>query len=171
MKNVTATCNLWLEIIRGDSKRSSHVCLSSRPRRSFDKRIADLDFSLVRWPVLKIIEFMGYYPYLSMVGKIMQYSRRLFDSEDSPTLEKIIVNVSYSLERVFAQFPIYATIEEFTFNPKENIKSNGKYFFFDDSEKECSKINNGIIAPDLTSISQNVDLKKSLWAQLQSIYR
>ena len=62
VKNVTATCKLWLEIIRGDSRRSSHVCLLSRHMslQGFDEIIADLDFPLVKWPVLKSIEFRGY---------------------------------------------------------------------------------------------------------------
>ena len=55
----------------------------------------------MKWPVLKTIEFRGYYPYLSMVEKILQYSKRLVDSEDCPTLEKIIVSASFSLNKVF----------------------------------------------------------------------
>ena len=125
VKNVTATCKLWLETIRGDSKWSSHVCLLSRHMslQGFDEIITDLDFPLVKWPVLKTIEFRGYYPYLSMVKKILQYSKRLVDSGDCPTLEKIIVSVSYSLDKVFSQFPCFGTIEEFTFSPRAELKS------------------------------------------------
>ena len=125
VKNVTATCKLWLEIIRGDSRRSSHVCLSSRhvSLQSFEEIIADLDFPLVRWPVLKTIKFRGYYPYLLMVEIILQYSKRLVDSGECNTLEKIIVSVSYSLDAVFSQFPCFGTIEEFTFSPRAELKS------------------------------------------------
>ena len=125
VKNVTATCKRWLEIIRGDSRRSSHVCLLSRHMslQGFDEIIADLNFPLVKWPVLKTIEFRGYYPYLSMVEKILQYSKRLVDSGDCPTFEKIIVSVSYSLDKVFSQFPCFGTIEEFTFSPRTELKS------------------------------------------------
>ena len=80
VKNVIATCKLWLETIRGDSKRSSHVCLSTQKsftrrisQKGLDKRSGDLEFPLVRWPVLKTIEFMGYYSYLSTVEKILQH--------------------------------------------------------------------------------------------------
>ena len=125
VKNVTATCKLWLETIRGDSKRSSHVCLSTWriSQKGLDKRIGDLDFPLVRWPVLKTIEFRGYYSYLPTPEKMLQHSRRLVDSENCPTLEKIIVSGSYSLNRVFSQFPPFGNIEEFTFSPRAEMKS------------------------------------------------
>ena len=38
VKNVTATCKLWLETIRGDPKRSSHVYLSTQ--KSFTRRMS-----------------------------------------------------------------------------------------------------------------------------------
>ena len=132
VKNVTATCKRWLEIIRGDSRRSSHVCLLSRHMslQGFDEIIADLNFPLVKWPVLKTIEFREYlvspkssidigsnYQYLLMVEKLLQYSKRLVDSRDCPALEKIIVGVSYSLDNIFSQFPSFGTIKEFTFSP------------------------------------------------------
>ena len=123
VKNVTATCKLWFEIIRGDSKRSSHVCLSCMSLHELDTRIADLDFTLSRWPVLKTIEFRGYYySYIyymgiSVLNKILKYTRRLVNSEDCPSLEKIIVTDSYNLGRVFPQLPNFGTIEEFTFSP------------------------------------------------------
>ena len=130
VKNVTATCKLWLETIRGDPKRSSHVYLSTQKsftrrisQKGLDKRIGDLEFPLVRWPVLKTIEFRGYYSYLSTPEKILQHSRRLVESENCPTLEKIIVSGSYNLNRVFSQFPSFGTIEEFTFSPRADIKS------------------------------------------------
>ena len=75
VKIVTATCKLWLETIQGDSKWSSHVCLSTShiPQKGLDKRIGDSNFPLVGWPVLKTIEFRGYYSYLSTVEKILQH--------------------------------------------------------------------------------------------------
>ena len=130
VKNVIATCKLWLETIRGDSKRSRHVCLSTQKsfnrrisQKGLDRRNGDLEFPLVRWPVLKIIEFRGYYSYLSTPEKILQHSRRLVESENCPTLDKIIVSGSYRLNRVFSQFPPFGTIEEFTFSPRAEIKS------------------------------------------------
>jgi hypothetical protein len=47
----------------------------------------------------------------------------LVDSGDCPTLEKIIVSVSFSLDKVFSQFPCFGTIEEFTFSPRAELKS------------------------------------------------
>jgi len=138
VKNVIATCKLWLEIIRGDSRRSSHVCLLSRhiSLQGFDEIIANLDFPFVKWPVLKTIEFREYlvspkssidigsnYQYLLMVEKLLQYSKRLVDSRDCPVLEKIIVSVSYSLDNIFSQFPCFGIIKEFTFSPRAEVKS------------------------------------------------
>ena len=122
VKNVTATCKHWFEIIRGDSKRSSHVCLSCMSLHELDTRITNLDFTLSRWPVLKTIEFRGYYySYLSVgisvLNKILKFSRRIANSEDCPSLEKIIVTDSYCLGRVFPQLPNFGTIEELTFSP------------------------------------------------------
>ena len=55
VKNVTATCKRWLEIIRGDSRRSSHVCLLSRHMslQGFDEIIGDLNFSFGEMDVTK----------------------------------------------------------------------------------------------------------------------
>ena len=127
VKNVTATCKLWFEIIRGDSKRSSHVCLSCMSLHELDTRIADLNFTLPRWPVLKTVEFRGYYySYLSVgisvLNKILKFSRRIANSEECPSLEKIIVTDSYCLGRVFPQLPNFGTIEEFTFSPNAEVK-------------------------------------------------
>ena len=123
VKSATATCKLWFELIRNDSNLSSHVCFKGIKLQEFDKRIQDLEISVARWPALKTIKFCGHYPYFSVVEKLVQHTPKLVNSEDCPPLEKIIVSVSYCLERFFPHLPGFATIEEFTFNPKEKIRS------------------------------------------------
>ena len=123
VQSATATCKLWFELIRNDSNFSSHVCFKAIKLQEFDKRVQDLEVSVARWPVLKTIKFCGHYPYFSVVEKLVQHAPKLVNSEDCPPLEKIIVSTSYCLERFFPHLPNFGTIEEFTFNPKENIRS------------------------------------------------
>ena len=129
VKSATATCSFWFELIRNDSNLSSYVCLKVIKLQEFDKKIQDLEVLVARRPVLKTIEFCGHYPYFSVVEKIVQNTTKLVKSKDCPHLEKIIVNVSYCLEDVFSFFSQftdigigYRTIEEFTFNPNDDIK-------------------------------------------------
>ena len=114
VQNVTATCKLWFELIRSDLNFSSCICL---------KAFQNLEISVARWPVLKTIKFCGNYPYFSIMEKLVQHTNKLAKSNDCPPLEKIVVSVSYGLERFFPQFPGSGTIGEFTFNPKDGITS------------------------------------------------
>jgi hypothetical protein len=123
VQSATATCKLWFALIRNDSNLSSHVCFKAIKLKEFDKRIQDLEISMARWPVLKTIKFCGHYPYFSVVKKLVQHTPKLVNSEDCPPLEKIIVSVSYCLERFFPHLPDFGTIEEFTFNPNNDIRS------------------------------------------------
>ena len=128
VKSATATCKLWFELIRNDSNLSSCICLKVIKPQQFDQRIQDLETSVAKWPVLKSIKFCGPYSYpfvqFSVVEKIVKHLIRLFDSEKCP---KIIVSVSYCLESFCPQLPAIekyrGTIEEFTFNLKDDIKS------------------------------------------------
>jgi len=126
VKSATATCKLWFELIRNDSNLSSYICLKVIKPQQFDQRIQDLETSVAKWPVLKSIKFCGpyhYFVHFSVVEKIVKHLVRLVDSKKCPNLEKIIVSVSYCLESFFSHLPAIGTIEEFTFNPKDDIKS------------------------------------------------
>ena len=123
VQSATATCKLWFELIRNDSNLSSHVCFKAIKLQEFDKRIQDLEISMARWPVLKTIKFCGNYPYFSVVKKLAQHTPKLVNSKDCPPLEKIIVSVSYCLERFFPHLPDFGTVEEFAFNPNNDIRS------------------------------------------------
>ena len=114
VKNVTATCKLWFELIRNDLNFSSCIRV---------KAFQDLELSVARWPALKTIEFCGNYPYFSVMEKLVQRTTKLAKSNDCPPLEKVVVNVSYGLGIFFPQFLGVITIQEFTFDPKDDIKS------------------------------------------------
>ena len=114
VKNVTATCKLWFELIRNDLNFSSCIRL---------KAFQDLELSVARWPTLKTIKFCGNYPYFSVMEKLVQRTTKLAKSNDCPPLEEVVVNVSYGLGIFFPQFLGVGTIQEFTFDPKDDIKS------------------------------------------------
>ena len=95
VQSATATCKFWFELIRNDSTLSSHVCFKVIKMQEFDKRIQDLEVSVARWPALKTIKFCGYYPYFSVVEKLVQHTTKIVNAQDCPPLEKIIVSVSY----------------------------------------------------------------------------
>ena len=114
VKNVTATCKLWFELIRNDLNFSSCIRL---------KAFQDLELSVARWPTLKTIKFCGNYPYFSVMEKLVQRTTELAKSNDCPPLEKVVVNVLYGLGIFFPEFPGVGTIQEFTFHPKDDIKS------------------------------------------------
>ena len=104
VKNSTGTCKLWFELIRGNSNLSSHICVKTIELQEFDQRLCDLELTSARWPVLKAVEFCGDYPSF-IADKIVQYSLKLVNSKDCPTLEKVIISVSYCLTRFSPQFP------------------------------------------------------------------
>ena len=114
VKNVTATCKLWFELIRNDLNFSSCIRV---------KAFQDLELSVARWPSLKTIKFCGNYPYFSVMEKLVKRTTKLAKSNDCPPLEKVVVNVSYGLGIFFPQFLGVGTIQEFTFDPKDDIKS------------------------------------------------
>ena len=75
VKNVTATCKLWFELIRNDLNFSSSIRL---------KAFQDLELSVARWPVLKTIKFCGHYLYFSVMEKLVQRTTKLAKSNDCP---------------------------------------------------------------------------------------
>ena len=115
LQNSTATCNLWFELIRGNSNLSSHVKLYE-----FDERIQDLKLTGARWPVLKTVQLCGY-----VAEEIPIRSMKLENTKECPTLEKIIISAPYCLTTKFPQFPrlLSGTITELTFNLKNDLRS------------------------------------------------
>ena len=94
----TSTCKLWFELIRGNSDLSSHIYLEPIELHELDERLWDLQLIWARWPVLKTIHFLGYYP-IYATEKIAKYSLRLVDSTNCPTLKRVTISASYCLTR------------------------------------------------------------------------
>ena len=115
VRNSTATCNFWFELIRGNSNLSSHVKLYD-----FDERIQDFKLTGARWPVLKTVQLCGY-----VAEEISLRSMKLVNTKECPTLEKIIISAPYCLTTKFPQFPhsVSGTITELTFNLKDELRS------------------------------------------------
>ena len=107
LQNSTATCNLWFELIRGNSNLSSHVCFKIAKFQEFHEIIQDKKLTGARWPVLKTVQFYGY-----------SYNV----AEEIPIR---IISASYCLTKTFPQFPLFlsGTINELTFNLKEDFRS------------------------------------------------
>ena len=115
VRNSTATCNFWFELIRGNSNLSSHVKLYD-----LYERIQDFRLTGARWPVLKTVQLCGY-----VAEKIPIRSMKLVNTKECPTLEKIIISCPYCLTSKFPQFPrlLSGTITELTFNLKDELRS------------------------------------------------
>lgn len=112
--------------------------------------------------------------------KIVSNNKSVTIDEKEKKLDKIVIYTSNSISHENKDF-LSKILQAVKINidsdciikencKKEEVDNNGKYFFFDDSVTNCAEKGKGIIAPSLQTISNNVDLKKSLWSSLQSIY-
>ena len=70
VQNSTATCKPWFELIRGNSNLSSHIYFKIVKLQEFDERVQNLKLTGARWPVLKTVQFHGYFPYSYCAGKM-----------------------------------------------------------------------------------------------------
>ena len=86
--------------------------------------------------------------------KIHIYTTSSLSNENIEFLSKILTAVKINIETDCVIHNNFL---------KEKTPKKGKFFIFDDTENKCSKNEMGIIAPSLNFISQNVELKKSLW--------
>ena len=125
MQNSTATCKPWFELIRGNSNLSSHIHFKIVKLQEFDERIQDLKLTGERWPVLKTVQFCGYFPYSSYVAGKMNSLLKLVNSKECPTLETIIISAPGCFSSAFPQFSrlLCGTINELSLNLKDDLKS------------------------------------------------
>ena len=56
LKNVSATCKLWFEIIRGNEKFSGHVKMKFTDLKDLSKTVTDSDWLRERWPSMRVLE-------------------------------------------------------------------------------------------------------------------
>ena len=90
MKNATATCQFWFEIIRSDKKLSKYIRFGKyglKTLNDLQTKIDQSEWIWERWPCLKIIEF-GRSHKLS-ANETMD-SIKMFNFEQCPNMEKIV---------------------------------------------------------------------------------
>ena len=57
LRNSTATCTHWFELIRNNSKFSGQICLPNDHLLELKRKINDSQWIWTRWPVLQTLEF------------------------------------------------------------------------------------------------------------------
>ena len=57
LRNATATCNHWFELIRNNSKFSGQICLPNDGLLELKRKINYSQWIWTRWPVLQTLEF------------------------------------------------------------------------------------------------------------------
>ena len=57
LRNSTATCTHWFELIRNNSKFSGQICLPNDGLKELKRKIDDSQWIWTRWPVLQTLEF------------------------------------------------------------------------------------------------------------------
>ena len=56
LKNVTATCKLWFEMIRGNEKFSGYVKMNFTDLKDLSKTVTASEWLRERWPSMRILE-------------------------------------------------------------------------------------------------------------------
>jgi hypothetical protein len=146
LRNSTATCTHWFELIRNNSKFSGHICLPNDHLLELKRKINDSQWIWTRWPVLQTLEFgkcflnekfRDFYEserYKPAHGKIMlkkaaNYLSQSISFKDSPRLDKIICFVTWHLTGIFPHLPnlprSFGLIQALTINPRNEIESVG----------------------------------------------
>ena len=146
LRNSTATCTHWFELIRNNSKFSGQICLPNDNLLELKRKINDSQWIWTRWPVLQTLEFgkcfLGekfrdfylnerYTPAhgTKMLQKAANHLSQTINFKDSPGLDKIICFVKWHLTGIFphvARLPQnFGLIHALTMNPKNEIESVG----------------------------------------------
>ena len=142
VRNATASCKLWFELIRGDNQLSGYICLEKFGVEPLFRKISIGEWNWARWPVLKTLKFGGLSaanvqtqwhfncrPTVQTTSskEMASYLSNFFCFKGCPTLEKVVISVSCNLTGIFPTFPDLplGIIEELTFDPKIDIESVG----------------------------------------------
>ena len=125
VRNATATCALWFQLIRSSRNLTGYICLEKiGPEQLFEKTLIG-EWDWTRWPVLKTLKFGGL-PAANIQATLSCLSKFVYFNE-FPTLEKVVISVSCTITGIFLKFPILPLkiIEELTFDPKIDVESVG----------------------------------------------
>ena len=171
VRNATASCKLWFELIRSDSELSGYICLEKFGLKQLFIKMLDGEWKWERWPVLKTLKLGGLSAFQYSKQKTA-YLTKLVDFKACPTLEKVVISVSCTLTGMFPKYPglPLGIIEELTFDPKIDIESVGiehvsrvKFVLDGDPSSEQR------FDTQARTISQNLKLLKSTAYHLKSI--
>ena len=170
VQNATASCKLWFNLIRGDSKLSGYINFEKFGVEPLFQKISIGEWNWARWPALKTLRFGG----LSDAN-FQNTFFTLLCFKGCPTLEKVVMSGSCTLTGIFPKFPNLplGTIEELTFDQKTDIESVGiehvsrLKFLLDGSHEEPEFEH--IFETQVKTISQNLKLIKSTAHHLKSI--
>ena len=130
VRNATASCKLWFELIRSDSELSGYICLEKMGLEQLFQKILVGEWKWEQWPVLKTLKLGGlsaaHIQFISS-KEMMSYISNLADFKGCPTLEKVVISVSCKMVEIFPDYPNLplGIIEELTFDPKIDIESVG----------------------------------------------
>ena len=125
VRNATATCALWFQLIRSDTNLSGYISLEKiGPEQLFEKILIG-EWDSARWPVLKTLEFGGLPA--ANIQTTSSYLSKLVYFNDIPTLEKVVISVYCTITGIFPKFTIFPLkiIKELTFDPKIDVESVG----------------------------------------------
>ena len=128
VRNATASCKLWFELIRSDSELSGYICLEKMGLEQLFQKILVGEWKWEQWPVLKTLKLGGlsaaHIQFISS-KEMMSYISNLADFKGCPTLEKVVISVSCKMVEIFPDYPNLplGIIEELTFDPKIDIES------------------------------------------------
>ena len=145
LRNSTATCKHWFELIRNDSNLSGQVCLPNDGLLELKRKINDSQWIWTRWPVLQTIEFrklfvgekfkkiyfedVRFTPALGTNKEIVKYLSQSNIFRDSLRLDKIVCCVAWHLTGIFTHLPNlpqnFGLIYGLTINPKNEIEFVG----------------------------------------------
>ena len=133
--SVSETCKLWFELIRSNSKISSHICLIKDGLSTFKTKLEKSDWIWERWPVLKTLEFGRSHMVRDHVADEPHSAEQAMNLVKSinfkqcKTLEKVVFSVNfdpdvvYSTRNFMSNYCMFATMEEITFNPHVEIST------------------------------------------------
>ena len=167
VQNATASCKLWFNLIRGDSKLSGYINFEKFGVEPLFRKISIGEWNWARWPALKTLRFGG----LSDAN-FQNTFFTLLCFKGCPTLEKVVMSGSCTLTGIFPKFPNLplGIIEELTFDQKTDIESVGiehvsRLKFLLDSSQDDEQI----FETQAKTISQNLKLLNSTAHHLKSI--
>jgi hypothetical protein len=127
IRSSSATCKLWLELIRNDLKISSYIFLVNDGLKEFQAKLEKSEWMWERWPSVKTLEFGGP-PSMYELNSRQEAEKAMnimksINFKQCETLEKVVFSVKFDLVYFWEKYHSLATVEKLTFNPQVETKS------------------------------------------------